>query len=281
MTKKTKKVYLKNPSDFLYGIDEETASNLPNHLRDLIDFGLDLEDRNSGDLEDSFGHMIYQFQSDTFAFVRRGLIGSKIKFYRLYKKLDYKRFNNFATDVFGKSAWQINREINAARVVFALLSAGFDVLPTCTAQAEVIKNFGMEELIDNWNLVIETIPAHQITANAIRQLLFTPTENDRAMKNVKVPAVDFEKVWNEAREQCCSTTQMYSKMVDFWMKNHLDTPETKIGKGICSLIDRSLNNIFSAFLHHFETLLYTLNPTLKEVIWQDDLADLTSNPNGC
>ncbi len=281
MTKKTKKVYLKNPSDFLYGIDEEKASNLPTHLRDLIDFGLDLEDRNSGDLEESFGHMIYQFQSDRFAFVRRGLIGSKIKFYKLYKTLDYKTFNSFSEEIFGKSSWQVNREINAARVVFALLSAGFDVLPTCTAQAEVIKNFGMEELIENWNLVIETIPAHQITANAIRQLLFTPTENERAMKNVKVPAVDFDKVWNEAREQCCSTTQMYSKMVDFWVKNHSDADETNIVKGICSLIDRSLNNIFSAFLHHFETLLYTLNPNLKQAIWEDDLADLTSNPNGC
>ncbi|MDJ0719257.1 MAG: hypothetical protein QNJ54_34370 [Prochloraceae cyanobacterium] len=276
-----KKVYLKNPSDFLYGIDEETVSNLPNHLRDLIDFGLDLEDRNSGDLEDSFGHMIYQFQSDTFAFVRRGLIGSKIKFYRLYKKLDYKRFNNFATDVFGKSAWQINREINAARVVFALLSAGFDILPTCTAQAEVIRNFGMEELIENWQKVIETIPAHQITANAIRELLFAPTEKDRVMKNVKIPAIDFDKIWNEARERCCSTPQFIAHCVDFTIANETESTKSQANRSLHSSGGFFLANIFSAFLHHFETLLFTGNQPLREVIWSEDLADLTSNSGYC
>ncbi len=213
--------------------------------------------------------------------MRRGLIGSKIKFYRLYKRLDYKTFNSFSEEVFGKSSWQVNREINAARVVFALLSAGFDTLPTCTAQAEVIRNFGMEELIENWQKVIETIPAHQITANAIRQLLFAPTEKDRVMKNVKIPALDFDKIWNEARERCCSTPQFIAHCVDFTIANETESTKNQGERGLHSNGGFFLANIFSAFLHHFETLLYTLNPSLKQAIWEEDLADLTSNYNGC
>ncbi len=36
-------------------------------------------------------------------------------------------------------------------------------------------------------------------------------------------------------------------------------------------LDFTLNNIFGAFLHYFETLLLTSERPLKEAIWEEDL----------
>ncbi len=275
------KKWVSNPLDLLSQLEEERFQELPNCIKDQIELGYELDDLNSGDFEENIQYFIYQFQRDQYAYVRRGMVAYKFKYYKVHKRLGYKTHKNFCQKVFGVSHWRIDAEIRAAKTFLTLVIAGFDIFPKNSAQAEMLRGFGTEDLIENWQHVIDNMAPHDISAPSIRQLLYAPTDDDRAMKNVKLPAIDYEKVWNEARERCCSTPQFIAHCVDFTIANETESTKSKANRSLHFTGGFFLANIFSALLHHFETLLYSLNPALKEAIWEDDLADLTSNYNGC
>lgn len=147
-----------------------------------------------------------------------------------------------------KQRWQINDTIKAARVVFKLMYAGFEILPTNIAQAVALAKLGEEELVDKWRRVIKVLPLDKITAKSIRNLVFPPTESDRAVATIKVPAKVHEDIHREAAERGLSIVGLITAMLDFF-----------------------INGVNSHLLQHETDIEDYLK---KEQIWQSDLQDL-------
>ncbi len=161
-----------NPYDALYSGDDDIEISITT-AQDLIGYA-DNFHRNyiSGDFD--LAECIGELKREQMSFVRIGLLAYKIKVYRIYKKA-YSSFQDFCERALEVSHWQINRTIEAARVVLELAVAGFEILPKCESQCrplyKILANFGLEELLDNWQRVIDSLKPNQITAKSICEVL--------------------------------------------------------------------------------------------------------------
>ena len=100
--------------------------------------------------------------------VRVGLVADKIRYLKLWQS-KFRSWQEYCQEALSKTQWQIARTIKAARVTITLACAGFEILPTCEAQASKLVKFlsDPQALIDKWTEVIKSVPKHLITANAI------------------------------------------------------------------------------------------------------------------
>ena len=223
---KTEKRNLLNPFNALY-LDDSLVSE-SNVIQEIIEYALDLDDKISGDFD--LGYMIFEFFNNQYAYVRNGLMLAKIKFLKLYKDFGDGTFFTFCKEFLHKQRWQINDTIKAARVAMELIYAGFEILPANISQAASLAQMSGEELIEAWQKVIDNIPPDQITTKSIRNLLFPPTEKDKAQVNLKVPATLHEEVHQEAAEQGWSIVDLIWAMLKFFRNggnSHLFVDEQK------------------------------------------------------
>lgn len=159
-----------NPFNHLWQPTDQEI--IDQNVDEIIDYARTLGDRISGDFD--LTQVIFELKDNTYSFVRTGLLAYKVQVYKTYKKV-YSSFQEFCEKALGVSHWRIKRAIEAARVWLELARAGFSILPKCESQCrplwKLFKFAGSNELIANWQTVIETLQPHKITQTTICQIL--------------------------------------------------------------------------------------------------------------
>lgn len=211
MTKK----YLLNPFDALYQ-DDILLSDKP-EIKELDEYARGLEDQIEGDFD--LKYLSFEFAYNQLGFVRNGLLLAKIKFLKLYKNYGDGTFASFCKKHLRKQRWQINDTIRAARVVLELMYAGFEILPTNVSQAITLAKLTGQELVEKWHSVINTLPLDKITAKNIRNLLFPPTESDKEVATIAIPAFLHEVIHREAAERGLSIVELLTIMLNFFISS--------------------------------------------------------------
>lgn len=150
------------------GLEDPRFYPLPPSIDEVLTYAdeLDAEGNNI-----SFEWADNEIKNHLLSYVRVGLVAGRVKLYKLYRhaKKKIQTFRDYCESHLGKSLWYINRHIEAARVVLDLVKAGFKILPQCEAQARPLTKFFGDELIEKWQEVITSIPAHRMTAQAVEQ----------------------------------------------------------------------------------------------------------------
>ena len=159
--------FCSDPFTPLYHQPDEKIE-LEEPFEDLLDYANILEDKIAGDF--NLSQIINDIKGNFLSFVRTGLLAYKVKIWKLYRK-SYRNFKTFCEEALGVTHWQINRTIEAARVVMELVQSGFSILPQCEAQARPLTKFTGAELCANWQIVVENLPPSKITGNSIAEVL--------------------------------------------------------------------------------------------------------------
>lgn len=168
------KGFVPNPFTPLYQEpDVDPSEDLS--VQEILDYALTLEDQIPGDF--SLSQVVNEIKSNSLSFVRTGLLAYKVKVYKIYRNV-HRNFKEFCEKALGVSHWQINRNIEAARVVVELAQNGFDILPKCEAQCRPLSKFSGAELCANWQSVLDTTPPHRITGKAINEALGIETNSE-------------------------------------------------------------------------------------------------------
>ena len=238
------KKYLHNPFDALYQ-DNTLLSNKP-EIQELNQYALDLEDQIAGDF--NLQYLTFEFAYNQLGFVRNGLLLAKLKFLKLYKNYGDGTFASFCKYQLRKQRWQINDTIKASRVVLDLMYAGFEILPTNIAQAVALAKLTIDELIEKWRSIIETLPPDKITAHSIRSIVKPPAESEPAVASLEVPAQVHEEIHREAANRGLSIGEFISIILGFFLE--------------------------SENLHLLSSINNTEEYIRKERIWQQDLDSL-------
>ncbi len=168
------KGFVPNPFTPLYQEpDVDPSEDLS--VQEILDYALTLEGQIPGDF--NLSQVVNEIKSNCLSFVRTGLLAYKVKVYKIYRNV-HRNFKEFCEKALGVSHWQINRTIEAARVVVELAQNGFDILPKCEAQCRPLAKFTGAQLCANWQSVLDTTPAHRITGKAINEALGIETMSE-------------------------------------------------------------------------------------------------------
>jgi hypothetical protein len=180
---------------------------LPPSIEDLLVYSEEL---------DYEGHCITwewainEIKNHMTGWVRVGLVASKVRLYRLYSGV-HQSFQEFCEKRLGLKFWKVNNLIKAAQVVMELAQAGYDVLPTCEAQARPLIKFIGDGLGEMWERVLRSFPPHQITAAAIESI----TDPDKPKKStIRVNKNLGEKLQRKALDLGISVEQLLEEMLD-------------------------------------------------------------------
>ena len=174
---------LASPFDFLY-YQSDVEISQDDAIQELIDYATDLEDQIEGDFD--LGSLVFDIRNNTLSFVRTGLIAFKIKSLKLYKK-EYGSFRMFCLQALGITHWQINRTIQASRIVLELIHNGFEILPRNEAQCRELSQYVGSELVRVWREITAEIPPHKITARTIHEYLNPEEEFEEEDTTIKLP----------------------------------------------------------------------------------------------
>jgi hypothetical protein len=207
--------YLLNPFNALYQ-DNTLLSNKP-EIQELNQYAIDLEDQIEGDF--NLNYLTFEFAYNQLGFVRNGLLLAKLKFLKLYKNYGDGTFASFCKYQLRKQRWQINDTIKASRVVLDLMYAGFEILPANIAQAVALAKLTIDELIEKWRSIIETLPPDKITAHSIRNIVKPPTESSPAVASLEVPAKVHEEIHREAANRGLSIGEFIKIILGFFLKS--------------------------------------------------------------
>ena len=189
-----------DPFTPLYQQPDEPLA-LEESLEELLDYANILEDKIAGDF--NLHQIVTDIKSNFLSFVRTGLLAYKVKLWKLYRN-SYRNFKEFCENALGVTHWQINRTIEAARVVMELVQSGFSILPQCEAQARPLTKFTGAELCANWQIVVENLPPSKITGNSIAEVLGMETK----AKNLRLPKELYERIRKRALELGISVEQL-------------------------------------------------------------------------
>jgi len=180
---------------------------LPPSIEDLLIYSEEL---------DYEGHCITwewainEIKNHMSGWVRVGLVAAKVRLYRLYKGV-HASFQEFCQKRLKLPFWKINNLIKAAQVVMELAQAGYEVLPTCEAQARPLVKFIGDGLYEMWDKVLRAFPPHQITAAAIESI----TDPDKPKKlTLRVNKKLGEKLQRKALDLGISVEQLIEEMLD-------------------------------------------------------------------
>ncbi len=142
----------------------------------------DVSETTTGDCDAKYYAM--QYKVNKYSYIISGAIAWKVRRNESYKQcsLDFK---SYCKDEFGSSYSKVRREMIASRVGTDLIRMGFDVLPACVSQAELLGDLYGEELYDVWKRVTDEYREDQITTNVIEQVI----KKDKPIEEapVKIP----------------------------------------------------------------------------------------------
>lgn len=174
---------LASPFDFLYQRSDAGISS-DDAIQKLIDYAIELDDQIAGNFD--LRTLVFDIRNNSLSFVRIGLIAFKIKSLKLYKK-EYGSFRMFCVQALGITHWQINRTIQASRIVLELIHNGFEILPRNEAQCRELSQYVGSELVRVWGEITAEISPHKITARSIHEYLHPEEEIEEESTTLKLP----------------------------------------------------------------------------------------------
>ena len=133
---------------------QELSEQIADH--DLVDYAQELTSMlDSGIRFDWFDEEI---KANLNGWVKAGLVAAQVKIRSLWKNSEhgYKSFADYCKRSLGKTSWYIDRLISGAEIVLQLANHGFDVLPSCEAQARHLvkaSNQAGVNVVDIWDKV--------------------------------------------------------------------------------------------------------------------------------
>lgn len=165
-------MFTPDPFEVIYQVDDSIELN-----HELYSFACELESYIKGDY--SIKDITEEIKSHSLAYVKKGLLAYKAKFYKLYKPI-YHTFTQYCQDALGSTIWQVNRLISAAKVVLTLVSNGHTILPQNEAQARPLTKLDEATLLTVWDEITKHAP-HTITANLIEQYIDEGDSNSKSI----------------------------------------------------------------------------------------------------
>lgn len=147
----------------------------------------------------------YEIKQHLLNWVRVGLVAEKVRYYKLWKGR-FSSWQEYCEKAIGKAKWQISKTIKAARAMLYLAHAGFETLPTCEAQiSKFLKTAPQEtDLIESWRKVLEEVPKHLISADAIGRVF----GEEPKKKRISVKSDLHERLERKARDLGISVEQL-------------------------------------------------------------------------
>ncbi len=179
--------------------DEELSEDLSVQL--ILDYANELDDKIAGDFD--LGVVINEIKNNTLSFVRTGLLAFKVKVLKLYRE-GYRTFKDFCEQAIGITHWQVNRTIEAARVVIELAQNGFKILPKNEAQARPLAKFTGADLLANWQTVLDTTKEYKITGSRIAETLGM----DVTSKLLRLPPEVYYELQTQALSEGMSVAEL-------------------------------------------------------------------------
>ena len=169
---------------------------LPPSVNDILTYAWELEEESNNI---SFKWAEEEIKNHLLSYVKVGLVAQKVRLYRLWRHAEenYKSFKEYCEKGLGKSYWAIKKIIEAARVTMELAQAGFTQLPQYEAQARPLTKFSGETLIEKWNEVVKSAPAHRITANHVSEIVDGEPQNPK--KRITLPQDTYKELVEKAR----------------------------------------------------------------------------------
>lgn len=193
---------------------------LPPSVDDLLTFAdeLDYEGRSI-----TFEWAHNEIKNHLLSYVRVGLIAAKVKLYRVWEhsQQKFKDFKDYCEKGLGKSRWYVNRMIEAARVTLELMKAGFTELPQHESQARHLVKFQGEELYEKWKEILNSVPAHRITAAKIAEIV-DDNPQPPVKQRVNVRTITWEKVKQAAQEAGMTPDDYLESLLDRTLDNKVD-----------------------------------------------------------
>jgi hypothetical protein len=170
--------------DFLDELPPESACWQP-----IFDFAQEISAENPYNNLES---LTAQIKEGFLDYCKQGIMLQTVRRYRLYKA-KYKDFAEYCDKELGRSAHYCRKIIEAAEVTLALIRNGFEILPKCVAQALPLKKFVQkgvlftetDELCNNWQSIIDSLPENQITASKIADALDENPEGSNKQVSIK------------------------------------------------------------------------------------------------
>lgn len=190
--------------------------------RNLIEYSLEFDEYYIEDYD--LNSLVDDIKVCRMSFVRMGLIFFKVKYLKLYKS-EYSNFKEFCEQRCEISAWQVNRIIEAARVVYDLISFGFtEILPTCEAQCRMLVKLGKEELMEVWGKIIEELRGHEITANKIEDFVREYFNLPKKPKKIRIEEKLGEHIKERSNNLNLSVNEYLEEVTEFKKKEELEKP---------------------------------------------------------
>lgn len=157
--------------------------NYATYSSDAIEALLKYEEDISYDFRyapDTLVFLTSEIWDSSFGFVRVGLAAELVKSRKLWSESKlYIDWKDYCLKALGKTAWSVNRTIDAAKVVMRLIDFGHTVLPTCEAQCRplvaMMRNM-CEGLHEAWEKVTGEVSVEGITAGKIDAIIHPDRE---------------------------------------------------------------------------------------------------------
>ena len=190
---------------------------LPPSVEDLLTYEYELCDEGQ---YLTYEWAIREIKEHLLNWVRVGLVAEKVRYYKLWKGR-FSSWQEHCEKAIGKAKWQISKLIRAARAVIYLAEAGFETLPNCEAQASKLLKTAPQEtdLIESWRRVLEEVPKHLISANAIGRVFGEEPKKKRMNINSDL----YQRLKERARELGISVEQLIEEWLD---EEEIIEPET-------------------------------------------------------
>lgn len=245
-----------NPFTVLNTIDEDYLNSIedtPEH--ELITFAQELDDTHISDL--SLPQLTYQLKKANYAYIKTGLIAFKVKYLKLYKRLNHKSFKQFCEQVIGLSVWRVNRLIQASKVALELISLGFDTLPLNEAQARCLVKIPLEQLQATWQGIINFYKDTVLTAYKIAEYL--GIDCNTGNKRLRIESEDFLEYLTQKAVESDSTVEEYLQVTTGYKVNPVPEPELELTSPV------HISNWYRD-LQELSTQEYTLSSLLINVV---------------
>lgn len=182
-------------------------------IRNLQNFADDFTD-DFTNCQGGLSDLIEQIWYDSFGFVRMGIAARTIKLQKLWNRKDeYKNWSDFCVRGLGKTAWAIDRTIDAALVVMKLIDFGHTILPTCEAQCRPLVGFLSDingKISEVWDEVTAYYEPSKITAGKIENV----ARPDKAIKAEKIGKTTMQRLERVAKERGVSIDQLLDELLD-------------------------------------------------------------------
>ena len=165
-------------------------------IKEIYDQLYEISETITGDCDAA--DIAVQYKINKYNYIINGAYAFKVRMNGTYKKcsLDYK---SYCKDYLGRSYSTVRREIIGSRVATDLILMGFDVLPSCTSQTELLEDLYGEELYDVWKAVTDEYREDQITTTVIRSVIkkdFEPIEEEP----IKIPVWFPRQLYHEIND---------------------------------------------------------------------------------